>query len=68
MYYDDDLKFWGIILAVIFGLVCAGIYIQRTECKTYGEVTGREVKLEFGTCFAKTSEGWFPIGQIRKVE
>jgi hypothetical protein len=63
----DNLMFWGIAFAVFFGVTCAMVYINRTNCKTYGEVTGREVRMEFGTCYAKTSEGWFPVGQIRSV-
>lgn len=68
MFDDDDLKFWvaigGIFLAILF--FSWGIVIF--DCKTYKESTGKEVKIEWGTCYVKTGGEWFSKDQIRGVK
>jgi len=65
---DDDKFVWvamgGICIAFFF--LVWGIVIF--DCATYRESTGKEVKLEWGTCYVKSGGEWFSKEQIRGVK
>jgi hypothetical protein len=66
---NNDDKF----VLVTMGIVCfVGFFlvwgILIFDCKTYKEATGKEVKLEYGTCYVKAGGEWFSKNQIRGVK
>lgn len=65
---NDDNFIWvmmGSVLIVVF-FFAWGITIF--DCKTYKEATGKEVKMEWGTCYVKLGDEWFSKSQIRGVK
>lgn len=68
MIDDDDLKFWIVIGSVFIAIFFFAWAVIVVDCKTYSSATGREVKLEMGTCYVKTEKGWFSKEQIRGIE
>ena len=65
---NDDNFVW-----VVMGAVCIAVFfavwgIVVFDCATYRESTGKEVKLECGTCYVKSGGEWFSKDQIRGVK
>ena len=65
---NDDNFVW-----VVMGAVCVAVFfavwgIVVIDCATYRESTGKEVKLEWGTCYVKSGGEWFSKDQIRGVK
>ena len=65
---NDDNFVWvaigGVCIASFF--LAWGVIIFY--CATYRESTGKEVKLEWGTCYVKSGGEWFSKEQIRGVK
>ena len=66
---NDDDKF----VFVMMGIVCIVVFffawgVIIFDCATYKESTGKEVKLEWGTCYVKAGGEWFSKEQIRGVK
>lgn len=65
---EDDKFIWimmGSICIVTFFVVWGAIIF---DCSTYKASTGKEVKLEWGTCYVKSNGEWFSKSQIRGVQ
>ena len=66
---NDDDKFVFIAMAsVVIGVFFFVWGVIIFDCKTYQEATGKEVKLEWGTCYVKAGGEWFSKDQIRGVK
>lgn len=66
---SDDNKF--ISICFLIGFIVVFFFSWGTvifDCKTYQEATGKEVKLEWGTCYVKSNGEWFSKSQIRGVQ
>lgn len=65
---NDDIPFFVIVASIIVGVFMLAWGLTIFDCKTYGDSTGRTVKMEYGTCYVKTDKGWFSKDQLRAVE
>lgn len=65
---NDDLKFWIIIIGTFIGVVFLAWGVTIFDCATYKESTGKEVKMEWGTCYVKSGGEWFSKDQIRGIQ
>lgn len=38
--------------------------LDKHGCENYGDITGREVKYSYATCYVKTDRGFIPRGEL----
>lgn len=65
---NDNFQIWAVIGSVFIAVFFLAWGISVFDCKTYKESTGKEVKLEYGTCYVKSNGEWFSKDQIRGVK
>lgn len=52
------------MLMAFFIIGGAAMQIVNYDCYKYAEVTGRDVKTNFGTCYVKTERGFIPRDEL----
>lgn len=52
-------------VSAVLTVVFAGVRIaDNHSCKNYGDITGREVKYSYLTCYVKTDRGFIPRDEL----
>lgn len=54
-----------IFVAVVVGFFSLGFGMVAYDCGNYSDVTGRETKYSFGTCYVKTERGFIPQDELK---
>ncbi|MBO3002252.1 hypothetical protein J5H43_01825 [Stenotrophomonas maltophilia] len=55
---------WVVLVAII--AVIAGVFaLAARDCHVYSRVTGVETRFEFGTCYVKQGDRFYPREEIQ---
>lgn len=65
---NEDFKFWIIVIGGFIAIMFLVGVISIFDCAKYRDATGKEVKMEYGTCYVKSGGEWFSKDQIRGVK
>lgn len=53
------------LLAAIIGVIAGIFAIVGRDCRVYSRVTGVETRFEFGTCYVKQGDRFYPRDELR---
>ena len=65
---NEDFKFWIIVISGFIATMFLVGAVSIFDCAQYRDATGKEVKMEYGTCYVKAGGEWFSKDQIRGVK
>jgi len=55
-----------LVTFMVFCIFSALRLVNKSQCETYGEVTGKTVKYEFVTCYVQDSSGkWYTFEELK---
>ena len=58
----------AVLMILTLGVLAAFIAIMNSiDCDRYSEVTGRETKHEFQSCYVKHSESWYTLTEYKAI-
>lgn len=60
-----DNHFGKLVIFAFLALACLGAWHDIRSCAVYAEVTGVETRFEFGTCYVKQGDRFYPREEIR---
>lgn len=58
-------NFGWFVLAAIIGVVAGIFALVGRDCRVYSKVTGVETRFEFGTCYVKQGDRFYPREEIQ---
>lgn len=54
-----------VVVTALVGVVGFAFSMVAYDCGNYSDVTGRETKYSFGTCYVKTERGFIPQDELK---
>lgn len=54
-----------VVLTALIGVIGFAFSMVAYDCSNYSDVTGRETKYSFGTCYVKTERGFIPQDELK---
>ncbi|PJL41048.1 hypothetical protein B9Y78_08055 [Stenotrophomonas maltophilia] len=58
-------NFGWVVLAAFVALVAGVFALAARDCRVYSHVTGVETRFEFGTCYVKQGDRFYPREEIQ---